>query len=117
MIYVLDTHAIVWYLATDPRLSSAAEAVLDNLMAELVIPTMVLVEIQHLHAKKKFQANLASVEQQLIAIRNCTVYPLNKKVVSQIPAGLDIHDSIIVATALVYRDLCQKPVTLITRDR
>ena len=116
MIYVLDTHAIVWYLTTDPRLSAAAEAVLDNLNAELVIPTMVLVEIQHLHAKNKFQANLTDVEQRLIALRNCTVYPLNKKVVSQIPGGLDIHDSIIVATALVYRDLHQKPVTLVTKD-
>jgi PIN domain nuclease of toxin-antitoxin system len=115
MIYVLDTHAIVWYLATDPRLSPAAEAVLDNLTAEFVIPTIVLVEIQHLHAKKKFQPGLADV-QQLIAARNCTIHPLNKKVVTQIPVGLDIHDSIIVATALVYRNLRQLPVTLITKD-
>ncbi len=115
MIYVLDTHAIVWYLATDPRLSPAAEAVLDNLTAELVIPTIVLVEIQHLHAKRKFQPGLADVEK-LIAARNCTVHPLNKKVVTQIPVGLDIHDSIIVATALVYRDILQKPAALVTKD-
>ena len=58
---------------------------------------------------------LADVER-LITARNCTIYPLNKKVVSQIPTGLDIHDSIIVATALVYRNLRQLPVTLITKD-
>ena len=54
--------------------------------------------------------------QRLIAARNCTVHPLNNKVVTQIPVGLDIHDSIIVATALVYRNLRQLPVTLITKD-
>lgn len=116
MIYVLDTHTIVWYMATDPRLSPTAEALLDDLTAELMIPTMVLVEVQHLQAKRRFDVNLASVEQQLIAVRNCTIYPLNKKVVSRIPTGLDIHDSIIVASALVYRDIRQQPVTLITKD-
>ncbi len=115
MIYVLDTHTIVWYLATDPRLSPAAEAVLDNVTAKLVIPTIVLVEVQHLHAKKKFQTGLADVER-LIAARNCAIHPLNQKVVSQIPTGLDIHDSIIVATALVYHDIRQQPVTLVTKD-
>ena len=115
MIYVLDTHTIVWYLATDPRLSFAAEALLDNLTVELVIPTIVLVEVQHLHAKRRFQPGLADVER-LIAARNCAVHSLDKDVVSKIPTGLDIHDSIIVATALVYRDIRQLPTTLITKD-
>ncbi len=33
------------------------------------------------------------------------------------PAGLDIHDGIIVATALLFRDVLQQPTSLITRDR
>jgi len=28
--YVVDTHALAWYLDDDPRLGSQAEAVLDN---------------------------------------------------------------------------------------
>ena len=116
MIYVLDTHVIVWAIENDPRLSPAAKAVLKNPASEFVLPTMVLVEVQFLTAKKRFSANLAQVYQQFINSTNCTVYPLDEKVVSKIPIGLDIHDSIITATALVYRDLFQQPVTLITKD-
>ncbi len=28
--YVLDTHALVWYLAKDPRLGAQAEAIMDD---------------------------------------------------------------------------------------
>jgi len=44
------------------------------------------------------------------------VHPLDEEVVAKIPTNLDIHDAIIVATALVYRDIRQLPVTLITKD-
>jgi len=116
MIYVLDTHAIVWHVDNDSRLSPAAAAVLDNLAAELVIPTMALVEIRFLYAKGRIKTSPPSVQQRIIAARNCKVHPLDEEVVSQIPTGLNIHDSIIVATALVYRDVFQQPTTLITKD-
>jgi PIN domain nuclease of toxin-antitoxin system len=116
MIYVLDTHAIVWAIENDPRLSAAAKSVLKNPTSEFVLPTMVLVEIQYLTVKKRFSANLAQVYQQFINSTNCRVYPLDEEVVAKIPTGLDIHDAIITATALVYRDIFQQPVTLITKD-
>ena len=40
MIYVLDTHVIVWAIENDPRLSPAAKAVLKNPASEFVLPTM-----------------------------------------------------------------------------
>jgi hypothetical protein len=43
--------------------------------------------------------------------------PLDEQVISMIPTGLDIHDSIIVATAIFYRDMLRQPTTLITKDR
>jgi PIN domain nuclease of toxin-antitoxin system len=116
MIYVLDTHAIVWAIENDPRLSAAAKAVLKNPTSELVVPTMVLVEVRYLTVKKRFSANLAQVYQQFINATNCRVHPLDEEVVARIPTGLDIHDAIITATALVYRDLFQQPVALITKD-
>ena len=116
MFYVLDTHAIVWAIENDPRLSAAAKSVLKNPASELVVPTMVLVEIQYLTVKKRFSANLAHVYQRFINSANCRVHPLDEEVVAQIPTGLDIHDAMITATALVYRDVFQQPVTLITKD-
>ena len=116
MTYILDTHTLVWYVSTDPRLSPLAQAVMDNPLSEFVVPTMVLVEIQFLNAKKRFSTDLSTVYTDFIEAKNCTVYPLNEKVVSKIPTGLDIHDAIITATALVYRDLFHQAVTLITKD-
>ena len=116
MIYVLDTHAIAWYVDSDPRLSSAANTAIQDPAAELVIPTIVLVELRHLHAKGRITASLALVEQKIVSAGNCKVHPLDEDMVSLIPTGLDIHDSIIVATAIYYRDILRKPVTLITKD-
>ncbi len=116
MIYVFDTHTLVWYVSDDPRLSSQAQAIMDDPLSNFVVPTMVLVEIQFLNAKKRFATDLSTVYTDFIEAKNCTVYPLNEDVVSQVPTGLDIRDSIITATALVYRDLLKQPVTLITKD-
>jgi len=47
---------------------------------------------------------------------NCTVYPLDENVAMRVSGELDIHDAIIVATALVYRELSTDTVVVVTRD-
>lgn len=42
MIYVLDTHAVVWFLEGSSRLGSAAKEAISDPAGELVIPTIVL---------------------------------------------------------------------------
>lgn len=116
MIYVPDTHAIVWFLDRDPRLSPAAKNVLANPHTTLIVPTMVLAEITHLYARGRISISPTVVEQKVLPATNCRVHALDKEVVAMIPGSLDIHDAIIVATALVLRDLRQLPVTLITKD-
>lgn len=116
MIYVLDTHAIAWYVDNDSRLSSAADAAIQMPTAELVIPTIALVEILYLHTKGRIKTSYTMVEQKILSARRCKVHALDKEIVSLIPTGLDIHDSIIVATAIFYRDKMQQPTALITKD-
>lgn len=116
MVYVTDTHAIVWFLDKDPRLSLAAKNTLANPHTVLLVPTIVLAEIAHLYARGRISISPAVVEQKVLKSTNCSVHPLDEEVVTKIPASLDIHDAIIVATALVYRDLRQQQVTLITKD-
>jgi hypothetical protein len=41
---------------------------------------------------------------------------LDEQVAMLIPTGLNIHDAIIVATALVYRDILHEPVAVITKN-
>jgi len=45
------------------------------------------------------------VQQRLVTAVNCVLYPLDEQVAMRIPPWLNIHDAIIVATALVYRDM------------
>ena len=116
MIYVLDTHPIVWFLEGSPLLSKAAKTAMSEVTAELVIPTIALVEISFLYAKKRITIDVSIVRQKLLAAGNCSIYPLDEQVVSLTPLSLNIHDAIIVATGLVYRDILKRSVALVTKD-
>lgn len=116
MIYVLDTHPIVWFVEKSPLLTSAAKAVMNDPTAELVIPTIALIEVRYLYAKGRIATAFNDVQRDIISATNCTIYPIDEHIVSLVPTVLDIHDGIIVATALVYRDLFKLPTALITKD-
>ncbi|MFN7947771.1 MAG: PIN domain-containing protein [Blastocatellia bacterium] len=116
MIYILDTHPIVWFLEGSPLLSTEAKKAMSDVTAELVIPTIALVEISFLYAKKRIRTDVSIVRQKLLAASNCSIYPLDEQIVSLTPLSLNIHDAIIVATGLVYRDVLKRSVALITKD-
>lgn len=116
MIYVLDTHAVVWFLEGSSRLGAAAKTSMEDPTADLVVPTIVLVEAGFLYARKRSPVDVHTVQRTLLAAANCIAYPLDEQVVSQIPTSLNIHDAIIVATALVYKDILRLPVKVVTKD-
>jgi len=51
--FIIDTHALVWYLDGDARLSKAAESSLDDPAATIVIPTIVLPPAISRHAARR----------------------------------------------------------------
>lgn len=53
MRYVLDTHALVWYLTGDVRLGAAAQHILTNGDNQLIIPAIVLAEAKHIADRKR----------------------------------------------------------------
>ena len=116
MTYVLDTHPIVWFLEGSRRLSAPAGAILRDPSHQFILPTIVLVEITYLYTKGRIAVDIAMVQQRLVTAVNCVLYPLDEQVAMRIPPGLNIHDAIIVATALVYRDILQEPVAVITKN-
>ena len=119
-LHIVDTHALVWYLDGNRRLSSAAKGVLDNPNARLLIPAIALSEAlflverkPHLYALTETKL-LEQVEQDL----RMSVVALDLQAIT---ATLDcktipeMHDRQIVATAL----LAQRAgidVTILTRD-
>jgi PIN domain nuclease of toxin-antitoxin system len=116
MTYIVDTHALVWFLEGDSRLSKAARNALSDINAQLVIPTIVLAETTFLYAKHRVTIDLAQVLTYITSAENCVIYPLDEIVVDHISTSLDIHDAIIVATALVFHDVLDKDTAVITKD-
>jgi PIN domain nuclease of toxin-antitoxin system len=117
MIHVVDTHALVWYLEGHTNLGETACGVLRDPASQLVIPSIVLAEVRYLHARLRIDVGVAHVLESISALPNFTVYPLDEAVIEHLPTELNIHDGIIVATALVYRDLFGEDVGVITKDQ
>ena len=116
MTFVVDTHPLVWFLEGNKRLSKKAEEALADAEASFVVPSIVLAEITFLYAKGRIPIAPGAVLRHLSAVRNCAIYPLDEAVIERLPITLEIHDAIIVATALVFRDVLGHPTTVITRD-
>ena len=116
----VDTHAIAWYLADDPRLSTKASAALDKAAANgetIHVPSICLVELTYLIEKGRVPA--AARERLLNALDDprtaCRLAPLDRVVAdvlefvsrSEVP---DMPDRIVSATAVALR------VPLVSRD-
>lgn len=109
---IADTHALVWYLLNDPRLSPAAKAAFTMAAAQgqfIGIPTISIVEIIYLTEKGRIpQAALTSLQSQLSSQQTVLqvisldeavsfrVQQINRTTVPEMP------DRIIAATALAY---------------
>lgn len=111
--YVVDTHALFWYLDNDPRLGVQAEAILDNPHIRIIIPTIVLAEIKYLAHRGRLTQTLDDVLCVINGDPRCIIYPIDLSVVNVAPLDLDIHDSLIVGTALVQREAVEG---ILTRD-
>ncbi len=116
MVYVTDTHALVWFLLRDAQLGAGALAVLQNPASEIIVPTIALAEIAFLNARGRVGIDLTKVLAFIASTTNCHAYPLDEKVTQLLPRILKIHDAIIVATAVLFRDVLGKPATLVTKD-
>ncbi len=86
---------------------------MDDPDVRLIVPAIVLAEIKYLAYKGRFTQDLNDVLRVIGADPRCLIYPIDMSVVNKAPLGLDIHDSLIVGTALV-----QHPVVdgILTRD-
>lgn len=116
MDYVTDTHSIVWYFTEDSRLSKKALEVFEGTMKQgvVIIPAVVLAEIMFIAKKGKITLTFEETLKKIEEYENFDVAPLDVdilKVADKIEAELEMHDKLIVATALHFN------AALITKDR
>jgi len=114
---VTDTHPWVWFLSASSRLSSKAREVLAEPSNLIIIPSIVMMEIRYLYQHKRIPLSFENVLQRIETCDNILLYPLDISVVTISPTALDIHDAIIVGTALQAAEEFGQPAALVTIDK
>ena len=108
--YVVDAHALIWYLYDDRRLSKTAGKLMDEIEGsgdQLAVSSITLVEVVYLVEKKRIDGNAFTKVVALLERTNPKLVeiPLDHAVVeamrrvdrTQIP---EMPDRIVAATAL-----------------
>jgi PIN domain nuclease of toxin-antitoxin system len=107
---VADTHALIWLVLNDPRLSPAAKAAMQNAAAtgnRVFVSTISIIEIIYLIEKGRFPQSLLTrivnaLNDPLRELKPALIDEDIAEKVQQIPRAMvpDMPDRIIAATAL-----------------
>lgn len=106
--YVLDTHALIWYLTRDERLSPAARQAFREIErgeARGLVPIVVLLELMRIEEKDLIPPLWEIALATLLGEGRFEVVPLDLSLltlVRELPEIEDLHDRVIVATARRY---------------
>ena len=106
-LYVVDTHALLWYLAEDQSLGKKAKKVLDRADkgdVDIVIPTTVLAEALFITEKHKVDFEFLDIIETIKNSSNYTISPLDIEIILRchdLKSIPELHDRIIVATAIL----------------
>ena len=74
--YLVDTHALAWFIAEDKRLSSLVENLLNQAQEgeiQILIPTLVLAELMHIAEKGKVKVTVEQILQQINQVKTSGV--------------------------------------------
>lgn len=116
--YIIDTHALLWFLGNSPALGTTADAVLQDPKSNLVLPAISLAEACWIIEKGRVSLSLADFLTALDNDPRITIYPLDRQVIERSNGltGIDeMHDRQIAAAALVLQDQGET-VAVLTKD-
>ena len=118
MKYVVDTHALIWFLANSPRLGPNADRILSDPSSELVLPATALAEVCWIVERRAVGLALADVLSVLDSDARFVLYPLDRAVIDKsntLRAIGEMHDRQITATAALLIDAGES-ASLLTHD-
>ncbi len=103
MPFVTDTHALVWHLTDDPRLSQEAKRIFNE--DYIFIPCIILFELLYLVEKKKIAADFEGFLSLISLSKNYRIEPLCLPIIKKskmIPKEkvADPWDRLIAATSI-----------------
>lgn len=106
--YVIDTHALLWFLGNSRRLSSQVRELIRESQTTdsvILVPTIVLAEALAIIEKKRAEVTLAELLTAMRETNRFEVVPLDLPTferMTKLPATLELHDRVIAATAQLY---------------
>lgn len=113
---VVDTHALLWYLTGDKKLSKSAKKLLEEAekgRVQLIVPVVVLLETLVITEKKKTKLDWNKFIEKTFQFPNFVIYPIDTEVVFElrnVDRRLELHDRIVTAIARINN------APLITKD-
>jgi PIN domain nuclease of toxin-antitoxin system len=117
--YVLDAHALIWYLEGNQKLGAGALAVMDDPMSELVLPAIALAEAMYIVAKGRTAiTTVPDLLNDVMGDDRIEILPLTLPILQQslhanpVP---EMHDRLIVAATLYLEELGHT-TTILTKD-
>lgn len=114
--YVVDTHALFWYLTDSPRLGPQAKQALEEAttgQAIVLLPSIVLAELYFLNEKQAHPVDFAQVYERIQKSRHFAFVPFQAGDVLdfEMDAGIpEMHDRMVAGVARRYGVAC------LTRD-
>lgn len=103
--YVVDTHALIWYLLNDKKLSQSAKAIFqvaEQNQTILIIPAIVMAELYYANVKNKWFPDFAKLYADISSkpfIRFTPVEPTHILDFTQDAGVPEMHDRIIAGVA------------------
>lgn len=117
--YVLDTHALVWYLEGNPRLGTKARKAIADPDNDLVLPIIALAEAAFIVERGRTSIpDVPALLTSVLADPRIDLHPLTWEIFqhSLLLTGLpEMHDRLIVGCALYLRSLGHR-ISLLTTD-
>ncbi len=117
--YIVDTHALIWYLTGDARLGKAAQRILLDPASRLILPMIALAEALFIVEKGKVQiSSVADLIADVTADARISIQPLTYDILQEsltLTAIPEMHDRYIVATGLYLQSLGET-VEILTKD-
>lgn len=111
MEVVVDSHALLWYLSKNKKLSKKASKVLTG-ASKIIVSTIVLLELLYILQKfgqeRKFSKLIGSLNSDKFLIYPIDLFLVKK--CAKLNKKLEMHDRLIVATAIIMG------VPLVTKD-
>ena len=104
--FVVDTHALWWYLTTPERLSAAVSAVfrlVETGSATLIVPAIVVAELYYLSVKLRQPLAPSTLLDALASVGGIELSDLGRtqlERLDRLPEIPEIHDRLIAAEAM-----------------